>query len=260
MQYDIHQNNMKRLYKICGLYVACDFRYPAMTARSEKYLCDEEHTPDITVLHSEERLERMASENPHLSLADCEIILSTQAFYMQLLKFGGFMLHSSAVVLDGKAYLFSAPSGTGKSTHTSQWLKLFGDRAYILNDDKPGILVRDGAVFAAGSPWSGKSDLNRNAIVPLQGICVLSRAETNWIKPLPQMQAIYHLMNQTLRPTDPDQMNLLMTLLDSCLRAVPVWQMGCNISLDAAKCAYDTMCSNQRFECLRSCHFAEDKI
>lgn len=232
---------MKHLYKICGLYVECDFHYPTMTTRSEKYLCNEEHIPDIIIPYFDEQIQKMVEANPHLSPADCEIILTTKYFYMGLLDFDGFMLHSSAVVADDKAYLFSAPSGTGKSTHTEQWMKLFGDRAYILNDDKPGILVRDGAVFAAGSPWSGKSDLNKNAIVPLQGICILSRSEKNWIKPLPQMQAIYNLLNQTLRPTAPEQMDKLMCLLDSCMQTVPIWQMGCNISVEAAKCAYEAM-------------------
>lgn len=232
---------MKHLYKICGLYVECDFHYPTMTARSKKYLCDTAHVPDLVIPYSGEQLQKMSAKNPHLSPSDCEVIFTTQYFYTKLLDFDGFMLHSSAVVVDDRAYLFSAPSGTGKSTHTEQWLRLFGDRAYILNDDKPGILVRDSAVFAAGSPWSGKSDLNQNAVVPLQGICVLSRSEENWIKPLPQRQAIYHLLNQTLRPTAPEQADRLMCLLDSCMRTVPVWQMGCNISPEAAKCAYGAM-------------------
>ncbi len=232
---------MKHVYKICGLYVECDFHYHVMIRRSEKYLCSQEHTPQIIIPYFEEHIRKMTQDNPHLSAEECEIILTTTFFYRMLLDFDGFMLHSSAVVVDDRAYLFSAPSGTGKSTHTEQWLKLFGQKAYILNDDKPAILLRDGAVFAGGSPWSGKSDLNKNALVPLQGICILSRSETNWIKPLPQMQAIYHLLNQTLRPKEPEQMEKLMSLLDSCLQRVPVWQMGCNISTDAAKCAYEAM-------------------
>ena len=232
---------MKNLYKICGLYTECDFHYPVMTGRAEKYLCDEEHTPDITIPFLKEDMNGIRVENSELGPDDCEIIATTRFFYMNLLKFDGFMLHSSAVAVDGKAYLFSAPSGTGKSTHTEQWLKLFGDRAYILNDDKPGILVRDDGVFAAGTPWSGKSDLNKNEILPLAGICVLSRSKENWIKQISGMQAIYSLLNQTLRPTTSENMDKLMSLIDACINTVPVWQMGCNISTDAAKLSYTAM-------------------
>ncbi len=232
---------MKNLYKICGLYTECDFRYPIMTKRSEKYLCNEPHTPDIVVPFLKEDMDAVCKENPELPLDDQEIIATTRFFYMNLLKFDGFMLHSSAVAVNGKAYLFSAPSGTGKSTHTEQWLKLFGDEAYILNDDKPGILIRDGQVFAAGTPWSGKSDLNKNEVLPLQGICVLTRSPDNWIKPLEGMQAIFSILNQTLRPADGARMDKLMSLIDACINAVPVWQMGCNISTEAAKLSYTAM-------------------
>ena len=66
---------------------------------------------------------------------ESEYYCSAYRFYTQLVDFSGLMLHSSAVIMDGRAYLFSAPSGTGKSTHTQLWLDVFGDRATILNDD-----------------------------------------------------------------------------------------------------------------------------
>ena len=72
------------------------------------------------------------------------------------------LLHSSAVVVDGYAYLFSADSGTGKSTHTGLWKQHFGDRAYIINDDKPAIRKVDGEWYVFGTPWSGKTDTSVN--------------------------------------------------------------------------------------------------
>ncbi len=244
---------MTKLYSICNLIVQCDFRYDIMASRAEKYLLPDStqnienmmdsgtQKPDIIIPYNKEAIHTMAQQNPHLSPAECEVIISTRRFYMALLKYEGFMLHSSAVVVDNKAYLFSAPSGTGKSTHTEQWLKLFGERAQILNDDKPAICVRDGKVYACGTPWSGKSDLNLNLCVPLQGICVLSRSEENYIKPLEQGKAIFSIINQTLRPTAPEAYDKLLSLVDQVMNHVPVWQMGCNISLEAAQTAYDAM-------------------
>lgn len=247
---------MTKVYSICNLIVQCDFRYDIMINRAEKYLLTsasremtsvEDSTlqdtkePDIIIPFNEAAITKMAQENPHLSLAECEVINTCRLFYMTLLKFDGFMLHSSAVVVDDKAYLFSAPSGTGKSTHTEQWLKLFGDKAQILNDDKPAICIQNGSIYAYGTPWSGKSDLNLNLCVPLQGICVLGRSEENYIKPLEQGKAIYSIINQTLRPKSPEAYDKLLSLLDQVMNHVPVWQMGCNISPEAAQIAYDAM-------------------
>ena len=175
---------MKKLYNICDLAVECDFRCPTMTARAEKYLSAGSVLPAITVRCSPESAARLKAAQPGLTDDECEIVSTAEEFYYSLLRFGGFMLHSSAVVMDGEAYLFSAPSGTGKSTHTALWLETFGGRARILNDDKPAIMVENGSVTACGTPWSGKSDLNLNLRVPLRGICMLERSKSNFIQPL----------------------------------------------------------------------------
>ena len=232
---------MTRLYNICGLPVECDFRYPTMTARAEKYLADNTSPPEISVSCSEKCVELLRNNNPALSEDECEIIVTAENFYMQLLRYDGFMLHSSAVEIDGRAYLFSAPSGTGKSTHTEQWLKLFGERARIINDDKPAICIVDGNILAYGTPWSGKSDLNINVGVPLQGICMLERSPENFIQPLPADKAVFGILNQTVRPPDESGMDRLLTLVDEVVSRVPVWRMGCNISIAAAHTAYDAM-------------------
>jgi len=232
---------MRKKYIICGLKVLCDFRYPIMNSRAEKYLCDFSGEADIVLDNDEGTLETFKAKYPHLSMSECEVMNTTSRFYRRLIEFGGFMLHSSAVAVDGSAYLFSAPSGTGKSTHVQQWVKLFGEKAQIINDDKPAIIVRKDGIFAAGTPWSGKSELNLNKIVPLKGICVLERSEVNRITPLPKDKALFFIMNQTLRPSQPELMDRLLNLLDMTLLTVPVWKLGCNISTEAAKTAYEAM-------------------
>lgn len=230
---------MERIYKICGIGVSCDFRYPMMISRAEKYLTDGAKA-EIKVKYFSEQQAALKKSESTLTDDDCETIDTARQFYLQLLRHGGFMLHSSAVVLDGKAYLFSAPSGTGKSTHTKQWLKLFGERAKILNDDKPAIMLHE-KITACGTPWSGKSDLNLNLEVPLQGICILERSEANFIEQLPAEKAIFALLDQTLRPEDEEGMLLLLDMLDRITREVKVWRMGCDISVEAARMAYDAM-------------------
>ena len=93
-----------------------------------------------------------------------------------LLDHNTLMLHGSTVAVDGKAYLFTAPCGTGKSTHTRQWRELFGDRAVMVNDDKPFLKITPEGVLAYRSPWSGKHGLASNICVPVQGMCSLKIA------------------------------------------------------------------------------------
>ncbi len=231
---------MMKHYNICGLTVECDFRHGIMLSRSEKYLCDKADV-DISIPFNPAAMEHYERIALHLSPDERELMYTAHDFYIALLNFNGFMLHSSAVEVDGQAYLFSAPSGTGKSTHTSLWLELFGDKAQIINDDKPAIRITDNGIYAYGTPWSGKSDLNVNEGYPLGGICVLERSEHNFINPLDEGTAVFSILNQTIRPQAPEAMGQLLTLLDTVIKQVPVWKMGCNISVDAAKMAYEAM-------------------
>lgn len=232
---------MMNTYDICGLVVNADFKYPKLINRAKKYLTEPSEKCDICIPCDQEALDRLQKEAPHLSLDECEIIHTGGLFYRQLLRFNGFMLHSSGVVVDNKAYLFSAPSGTGKSTHTTQWLKLFGDKACIINDDKPAIRVVDDKIYVYGTPWSGKSDLNLNLTVPLQGICVLERSENNFIEPVDNATAVYSILNQTIRPPMAEFMDILLGLVDKVVTDTSIWRMGCNISTEAAQVAYDAM-------------------
>lgn len=91
----------------------------------------------------------------------------------------GFMLHSAAVVRDGKAVLFMGKSGTGKSTHARLWLKEFANTS-LLNDDNPVVRVSaDGTVTVYGSPWSGKTPCYRNAEAPVEAMVRLEQAPVN---------------------------------------------------------------------------------
>ena len=157
------------------------------------------------------------------------------------LAHNAFLMHCAVIEYEGRGYAFSAPSGTGKSTHTALWLERFGSRAQILNDDKPAIMADGGNITACGTPWSGKSDLNLNLRVPLRGICVLERSDVNFIEPLPPEKSVFSLLDQTLRPSDGERMGALLELLDAVTSHVPVWRMGCNISTEAAELAYKTM-------------------
>ena len=229
------------LHRIADITVDLGYKYDRLKKQSEAYKISEDVKPDMTIYLSDAFLEQKQKENPHLSIEDCEYIFTSSVFYTGLLEYGGFMLHSSAVIVDGRAYLFSAPSGTGKSTHTGLWQKVFGEKAQILNDDKPAIRALSDGVFAYGTPWSGKTDMNINVKASLAGICFLERSEENWIKKIDTNTAIARLLNQTIRPFEMKGMDLLLSHVDKVLTTVPVYKMGCNISEEAAIMAYNEM-------------------
>lgn len=163
------------------------------------------------------------------------------SFQHQMYFYNSISLHSSAVAVDDKAYLFSASSGTGKSTHTTNWLKLFGDRAYILNDDKPTIRIKNGEVFAYGTPWSGKHDLSVNKGVKLQGIAFLSRDKYNWIKPMDDFNSFIRLYSGILKRLSPEEADVVMATLKDIIKKVQIWELGCLPDIESARVAFDAM-------------------
>lgn len=153
------------------------------------------------------------------------------------------LLHGSALAADGMGYLFTAHSGTGKSTHTRYWQQLFGARVVIVNDDKPFVeLTRDGAVLH-GSPWSGKHGLDSNISVPLKGICLLVRGTENTIQRIPPEEILPMLQKQCYCPLDTDKHSAFLALTQRLADTVPVWRMFCTKDPAAAQVAYDAMSS-----------------
>lgn len=224
------------VYKIADLIVHMD-TFGRTLQQAEPYRVADAPA-DLTISSAPEVL---MQKNPHLSLEDCEYLSTGGSFYRQLTGFDGMMLHASGVVVDDRAYLFSAPCGTGKSTHVRLWLKLFGERAYILNDDKPALRIIDGTVYAYGTPWSGKDDCSRNARVELGGIAVVKRAAENSIRKLQPHEAIFALMNQTARSVMPEVMQKCMGTIEKIVETGKIYELSCNMDITAAKLSYETM-------------------
>lgn len=151
------------------------------------------------------------------------------------------LLHGSALAADGKGYLFAARSGTGKSTHTRLWMAHLGDRAVMVNDDKPFVSVEAAGVFLWGAPWSGKHGLHSNIRVPLAGICLLERGAENRIRPAEPEELLPILESQALIPRGEEKLPRFRRLLEELTRRVPLWRMQCTRDAEAAVLAWQTM-------------------
>lgn len=110
---------------------------------------------------------------------------------------GTLEMHASMVSNSGRAFLFLAKSGTGKSTHSSLWLKNI-QGSELMNDDNPVVRVwPDGRVIAYGSPWSGKTSCYRNVEAPVGAFVKIRRSEENIITPLSLPEAYAEIYSST---------------------------------------------------------------
>ena len=151
------------------------------------------------------------------------------------------MFHGSAIAVDGEVYIFTALSGTGKSTHTALWREYFGDRAVMVNDDKPLISMVDGRAVVHGTPWNGKHKLGTNVTLPLKAICILERDKCNHIEKIDAKSAYPMAYQQTYRTKNPKNLVKTLALIDKITKSVGCYRLGCNMELDAARVSFEGM-------------------
>lgn len=170
---------------------------------------------------------------PELETEDlAEYIATGDCFAVGLLSHEGMMLHASAVEYGGQAVCFSAPPGTGKSTHTEKWTRLFG--ASILNDDKPALRRCNGVWQVYGTPWCGKEALHQNRSAPLRAICFLFQGQENALQPLTPAEALPLLLSQTPFRLHREDMDRLLAAADRLLRETNVFRLICRNDDSAA--------------------------
>ncbi len=151
------------------------------------------------------------------------------------------LFHSSAIAVDGVGYLFAAPSGTGKSTHARLWRELLGDRARMINDDKPLLRIAENGVMVFGTPWNGKHRLGENSSVPLRAVCFLTQAKDNAIRRVDRNEIYFTLFDQIYRPRNAEMLAKSMVLIDRLCAQTPFYRLECNMELDAARLSYTAM-------------------
>ena len=214
------------------------------------YLTEDRADFDIAISPSdiEYERERSAAEDkkegiPTRQFSDS--YLETLAVYRKIadkmLDYDTILFHGSVVAVDGVGYLFTAKSGTGKSTHTRLWREMLGERAVMINDDKPLISLSKSGIMVHGTPWDGKHRLSTNTSVPLRAICILERAEENRIVPITKKDAYNMLMQQVYRPTGVEGMMKTLALIDRLAAGVKLYRLGCNMYISAAITAYNGM-------------------
>lgn len=165
------------------------------------------------------------------TLAVCRKIAETMPAY------DAFLFHGSAVAADGRGVIFTAPSGTGKSTHARLWREMLGARAKMINDDKPLIRVEaSGQAAVFGTPWDGKHHLSANISAPLEAVCLLERGPENRIREIGKGEALPALLVQTYRPREAEAVRRTLRMLERM--QVRLYRLRCNMDPAAAEISF----------------------
>ena len=234
---------------LAGVPIAVSALYPSTERFCRDYLTREDPVCSLAltaqdIVHERQRSAQQDEREglPPRSFSDA--YLETLALYrklaLPLLERDTVIFHGSVLAVDGRAYLFTAPSGTGKTTHTRLWLDQIPG-AVVLNGDKPLLRITEGEVLACGTPWQGKENYGCNLNLPLKAVCILTRAQENHIEPVTMSQALGTLIQQTHRPEGTQALLKTLELVGRLGSQVKLYRLGCNMDPGAAWVSYEGM-------------------
>ncbi len=232
---------------ISGISMKVYHRYDYIRRLCKDYIVEESKGAAFSVEVSENDIEQeMEVTGGRFSREVCESTCIHREIVKELVKYGRILIHSAAIAVDGRAYVFLAKSGVGKSTHIRLWRECFGDRAVVVNGDKPLFLFEKDAegrerLMVYGSPWRGKEGWGDNVSMPVAGLCLLERGETNQIERAAQGEVIGRLFHQVLLPKTQPELGMFMTFLNRMLKEVPFYRLSCNMEKEAALTAFEGM-------------------
>ncbi len=238
----MRRSNLVLYLKIADLTVKVDNLYDYIERVAVGYTVPPVDHPDISVKITDADLEREPQPE------DCVFpprVLESTAVYRRIAEglpsFDAFVMHGSVIAVDGKAYIFTAKSGVGKTTHTRLWLEKFGDKAHVLNGDKPIIRFIDGIPYACGTPWRGKENYGINEMLPLEGIVFFGRGAVNKAYPIDKEKAFFALSSQIYRSRERDNVLKTLALTDRLISSVTLIGAECNMEREAADVVYGAL-------------------
>ena len=218
----------------------CEFPYAKNLCASFEI---DECVPDIQVKVSPEEIDIEEDKYTDISFSKgyCEGACLYRAIAEQLPERDGFVFHGAAVEIDGKGVIFTAPSGTGKTTHISLLMKNYPDNVRVINGDKPIIRKIDGEWRVFGTPWAGKEGWKRNASAPLSAIVIVNRAENNSIEAIAPEMNFDQLISQVYLPYQGKATLLTFDLLNDIAGTVKFYRLNCNMDDSAAETSYNEL-------------------
>ena len=231
---------------IAGLNIGIENRYDFVRRQCKNYLTDA--SPDFCVSARQSEIEEEiegSTEEVKTTVRDLmgysESIVLFRKICYELPRYNALLFHGAAVAYKGKAYVFSAPSGTGKTTHLRLWMRARAKDLTIINGDKPIFRLEDGTFRVYGTPWSGKEGWQNNVCAPVRAVCFLERSKENRIERMSDGEAAQALFAQLVYPRDPANLSAMLTLADGFVKSARFYRLHCNVSEEAARLSFETM-------------------
>ena len=225
-------------YLIADLVTEYTPRSEEFKAFLEPFSYDGDRAADITLGYTREDAESLLKKMvKETTFSQAESFGVSGIFNRSIIRHRAMLVHSSALICGGKAYLFSADSGVGKSTHTRIWLEAFGDEVHIMNDDKPVIRICDDRILACGTPFDGGSGIALNETYPLCAIIFVERGEENSVRVPSDKEVIQKLYFQTARMVGPKTAQEMLINFDLLIGKAKFYILTCNMDISAAHTA-----------------------
>lgn len=233
-------------FKIKAADIIIDIRgqYPYLEEYCRNYIT-EEPDADLKIEITRKEIQAEANETCQ-NLPYLETLAALRKIAEAMPHRNRFLMHGTVVAWKEQGFLFTAPSGTGKSTHASLWKKYLGEDVRIINGDKPILKVAENGILAYGTPWAGKECWEENTCVKLKGICFLYRGQINQIQKVTAGEALPLLMRQIYHPMDAETAGKTLELLDRVMREVPLYVLQCDVSEEAVLCSLEGMAGEKR--------------
>ena len=232
--------------RIADLNIEVNEVYKGVRILTRPFQCEFDN-PNIIINSSQEIIdyEKSISEiqaKPAKSFYEKSVVYRMIA--EQILNFGGLVFHCACFDVEGVGVAFAAHSGTGKTTHMNLWQEYLGDKMTVVNGDKPIVRFFDDepeTPYAYGTPWNGKEHLGTNMRTKLKHICFIERSETNYVEKVDRKAVIDRIFKQVYMPKDPVAIAKTMQLTDRLLSCCNLWIIHCNMDIEAAEVAYNTI-------------------
>ena len=229
------------ILELAKIKIKVNNRYSFLEYQCKDYIINsDEYDFEVSVTDEDIKKEQEQSEINY-QLGYLESIAIYRKICLQLPSYNCILIHSAIIQVDNIAYGFCAKSGTGKTTHTKLWKELLQDKMSYVNGDKPLIRIIDEIPYAFGTPWNGKENFGENTYAPLHAIAFIERSLTNSIVQLPNNLILSRIIHQILLPKDEKNLSLTFETLNQLLNKIKVYLLKCNMDLEAAQIAYNTM-------------------
>ena len=224
--------------------------YSGIYNTCRNYLCGTTVKPDIEIrtddgMIREEQERAKQSGEAAYSVKAAERLLVQRKIAEALLDRDTLLMHGAVIAAGNDSYMFTGRSGTGKTTHIQKWLENVRG-SFVVNGDKPFVIINGEGAFACGTPWCGKESMGTNIVVPLRSIIFMDRSTRNQMEPASFRTVLPRLLEQTYMPPDADQMKKTLELLLKLKNYVSFYRFRFdNYQEDAFRTSFDTLTNRE---------------